>query len=490
MTFQKYLFILVFSTLTCALFAQEQWGLRLSNYGGINSTILNPAYHNTTPFSWDVNLVEGAAHFSNNYAYLRETNLRTILQNRENLNIDLAENFTEGAVPPSNTLLVDFYNDDRDRSMYSLVSVLGPSFYIRLGSNHSIGLVTRARAMTTTRGIDNNFSYYRYDPRPFFEDISIDKFRVASAAWSEIGLNYSYSTFTDNGQLAIGVTAKALMGYEGGFFHNETPFELQKLPGDSLAASAINFSYAHTTTILDTEDYQAERNGQGVAFDLGLVYTLEGNNEALYDWKFGVSLIDVGFINFNQNTTAHQTNIADPLSIGTANYKDLQGLEDTDDFIEYFSYQVLGDSSASTSASSFRLGLPAAFSLQASKSLGRLFYIDAALVQGFPLGGAALQRGSTLALVPRFEHRWFEAALPVTVADWDRTRVGLSLRLGFLTVGSDHLGSIFGNQDFYGSDIYFAVKVNPFSLGKGEGRGGRSRGGASVGRSRVECYEF
>jgi hypothetical protein len=345
--------------------------------------------------------------------------------------------------------------------------------------------------MATTRGIDNNFSYYRYNPQPFFEDISIDEFRMASAAWSEIGLNYSYTANTDNGQLTFGITAKALMGYEGGFFHNETPFELQKLPGDSLAASAINFSYGHTNTILETTDYEPERNGRGMAFDLGVVYTLESNSEALYDWKLGFSLIDVGWINFNRNTTVHQTNIADPLSIGTANYNELQELEEVDEFIEYFSFQVFGDSSASTSGSSFRMGLPAAFSFQASKSLGRLFYIDAALVQGFPFGGAALQRGSTFALVPRFEHRWFEAALPITVADWDRTRVGMSVRLGFLTVGSDHLGSIFGNQDFYGSDIYFAVKVNPFSLGRGDrDRGGRSSRGVRVGRSRVECYEF
>jgi hypothetical protein len=104
MTYHKFLSFVVFIMLSCALFAQEQWGLRLSSYGGINSTLINPAYHSSTPFSWDVNLVEGAAHFTNNYAYLQQTNLRTILQNRDDLNIDLAENFTEGAVPPNNLL--------------------------------------------------------------------------------------------------------------------------------------------------------------------------------------------------------------------------------------------------------------------------------------------------------------------------------------------------------------------------------------------------
>ena len=70
---KKYQLLAFFLLPFCTLQAQEQLGVRLSNYGGINSTLLNPAYHTTTPFRWDVNLLEGAGHITNDYAYLRRT---------------------------------------------------------------------------------------------------------------------------------------------------------------------------------------------------------------------------------------------------------------------------------------------------------------------------------------------------------------------------------------------------------------------------------
>ncbi|MCG8329247.1 MAG: DUF5723 family protein [Chitinophagales bacterium] len=480
---------------TVSLFAQEQLGLRLSNYAGINSTILNPAYHSTTPFSWDVNLVEGAVHFSNNYAFLRQINISHLIKNRDQLEFALASDFTEGLTPGPNTVVVDFFSFNRSRNFYAMSSVMGPSFYIRLTPQHTIGFVSRARFVASGRGIDNALSYYQYEPKPFFQDINVSPFRLASAAWTELGLNYAYTQPTSNGQFSIGVTVKALQAYEGGFFRNDDRFFLQKLPNDSLAASAVNFSYAYTDSNIESDDYAPEKNGNGFSVDLGVVYTIEGNSDAIYDWKFGASLTDIGVLNFKQNASFHEVTIDDLTAIGTQAYQDLQGIEEVDELIETFSSQVLNDPTASLQANDFRMALPAAFSLQASKSIGTLAYLDATLVQGFPMGDAALQRGSLLALVPRFEHRWFGAALPITISDWQATRVGASVRLAFLTIGTEHLGSFISNNDLYGTDLYVSLKINPFSIGSGnrdrssgwEGRGNTKMRGK---KGRVKCYEF
>jgi hypothetical protein len=484
----KSFFFIAFCLLTATLFSQEQLGLRLSNYAGINSTVLNPAYHSTTPFNWDVNIVEGALHFTNNYAYLSQTNIPHLWRNRENLNVILVSGLTPEKPAPPNTAIVDFNTDNRSRYLYSLTSVMGPSFYLRLGQNHTIGLITRARTVSSARGIDNDFSYYQYNPRPFFQDMSIDPFRMATAAWAELGFNYSYSTPTANGQFAIGATLKGLRPYEGAYFNNEALFQLQKLPGDSLAGTAIDFSYAHTTTALDElENYEPQGNGNGFALDLGITYTIEGYSDAIYDWKFGASITDVGWLNFNSNATAYEVRVDDPLSIGTTVYQNIQGLEGAEDYIEYFSFQTLGDPLAARTDDQFRLGLPTAFSLQASKSIGQYTYVDAVFVQGIPISNATLQRSSLLTLNPRFEHRWFEAALPVVVANWQKPTVGLSLRLAFLTIGTDHLGSFVGNNDLYGSDFYLALKLNPFSIGNAETGRGRIRQGQRK-KSKVKCY--
>ena len=131
-------------------------------------------------------------------------------------------------------------------------------------------------------------------------------------------------------------------------------------------------------------------------------------------------------------------------------------------------------------------------SIQIDKSLGSLFFLGAAYTQGIPLGPGALQRGSYLAVAPRLEHRWVEAALPVSVYDWEEVRVGLALRLAFLSVGTSHLGGFVQHSNLNTADFYFAIKVNPFELpgkkSKGWKRGdGRYRSG---GRGKVHCYDF
>jgi len=487
MILKKSPLLLIALGLSISLIAQEQLGLRLSNYAGINSTVLNPAYHGTTPFGWDANLVEGALHFNNNYAYLRSTRVPTLIRERETLEYALASDFTEGNSPGPNTVVVDFYRFNRSRNLYAMGSVMGPSFYVRLGPRHSIGLITRARFVASARGVDNALSYYQYDPKPFFQDINVSPFCMAAAGWGELGFNYAYTQPTYNGKFTAGITIKALQASEGGYWRNEDRFFLQKLPNDSLSASAVNFSYAYAGYSLEADKYEPQKNGGGFSVDLGMTYTIEGNSEAIYDWKFGASLMDVGWLNFTENARTHRISVEDPVAIGTAAYQDIQGFEEAEEYIEYFSYQILNDSTASTQGNEFRMALPAAFSLQASKSIGRLAYVDAVLVQGFPMGDAALQRGSMFSVVPRFEHRWFEAALPITMYDWRATRVGLSVRLAFLTIGTEHLGSFISNNDLYGTDFYVGLKVNPFSFGKGDGRnriGGGRKGG------KVKCYEF
>lgn len=477
--------------LSSALTAQEQLGLRLSNYAGINSTVLNPAYHGTTPLGWDANLVEGALYLNNNYAYLRSTSISRLIRERAKLEYNLVSDFTEADPPGPNNIVVDFYRFNRSRNLYAMGSVMGPSFFVRLGPRHAIGLLTRARFVASARSVSNGLSYYQYNPKPFFQDINVPPFRMAAAGWGELGFNYAYTQPTYNGQLTAGITIKALQASEGAYWRNEERFFLQKLPNDSLASNSVNFSYAYAGYSLETDTYTPQRNGGGFSVDLGVAYTIEGNSEAIYDWKFGASLVDIGWLNFTENARAHQVTVDNPVAISTAAYLDIQGLNEGEEYIEYFSYQILNDSSASTRGSEFQMALPAAFSLQASRSLGRLAYVDAVLVQGFPMGDAALQRGSMLSVVPRFEHRWLEAALPITLYDWRTTRIGLSLRLAFLTIGTEHLGSFISNNDLYGTDFYVGLKVSPFSLGKGDGWGGRrNRIGDRKKRGKVKCYEF
>jgi hypothetical protein len=57
-------------------------------------------------------------------------------------------------------------------------------------------------------------------------------------------------------------------------------------------------------------------------------------------------------------------------------------------------------------------------------------------------------------------------ATPLILSNYETVRMGFSARLGILTIGSDDLFSLFGKNDFNGSSVYAALKINPFGNSK------------------------
>ena len=76
-----------------------------------------------------------------------------------------------------------------------------------------------------------------------------------------------------------------------------------------------------------------------------------------------------------------------------------------------------------------------------------------------------------LALMPRYERKRFEVAVPISFYEQFKPRVGLGIRWGALTIGSDMLGPLFGLTDSYGADFYVGLSIK--SKGKCGGSNGR-----------------
>jgi len=72
----------------------------------------------------------------------------------------------------------------------------------------------------------------------------------------------------------------------------------------------------------------------------------------------------------------------------------------------------------------------------------------------------------------------------MTLYNWQDFRLGTSMRIGFLTVGSDNIGGFVGKSALTGMDFYFSLKANPFTLNFLGGSGGRRKGKS------VKCYKF
>jgi hypothetical protein len=156
------------------------------------------------------------------------------------------------------------------------------------------------------------------------------------------------------------------------------------------------------------------------------------------------------------------------------------------------SQAFLGAPEASLLGHSFTVGLPTALSVQFDVEVVHRVFVGALLTQRVPLLQRSLKRPNTLAVVPRFEHRWGSLSLPIVLNDWQSLRLGMAARLGWLYLGTDNMGSYVKKKKLTGGDVYIGLKINAFSMGlrrRGSVSGGHStRSGRNL--RKIKCYEF
>ncbi len=469
------------------LFGQEQLGLRLENYAGVNSLGLNPAGNLTNDLRWDVNIATVNFFVENNYTYIENTNTLDLLKNTSDGDFYHAPDLVETQAP-ADAYIVNFFSNARKRFGIIQTEIMGPSVAIRFGEQHSAGIFTKARTMFSGQGLPNEFSYYQYDSRPFLDNFEIGSFEIAAMSWRELGFNYAFKAPANNGAFAFGINAKFLTGYEAAYFQHSGSTQYAKNTQNSAIVEdvLVDFGYTNSNLVENSNDFEVQKNGHGFAIDIGVLNIIEGNTED-YLFKIGLSILDIGYINFNENATAHIIRTDSTRLLGGNDFNQFTGLSELDDMAQLFSNQALSDPNASYYDDNFKLWLPTAFSLQVDYSFTENIFFNTTLVQRILLSGIAVERGNIFALSPRFEHRWFSASIPVVLYNWQDFRVGLAARLAFLTIGSDNLGSFFGDNNYSGTDFYVALKINAFRAGLD---GGGKKFGKRTKGKKIKCYDF
>ncbi len=470
----------------CFILAQEQLGLRLGNYAGVYGLGVNPTASFNNPLRWDINLAGTSVFFDNSYAYIQKSNIKTILRN---LNEAKVAPFVEDLnTLPANAPILDFYVDGRKKFLNSKNTFHLPSIAFKINAQHSVGLFWNIRAEGGSNDIPPSLNFYSIYKKPFTTIFQLPPARAVGMVWSEIGFNYAFQQEIGNNHFSIGTNIKYLQGYEAAYAVNKKLFSVSQYPSDTIFFSQPNIHYGFASSNDTGKDLHPEQNGTGVGIDIGVNYTIGDEEEDGYLARFGASVLDMGYIRFTKNAAQHQILIDKDFKLWSAEYKNFKSVRES---LNLLSYQVLNDSTKSTTGNRFALGLPTGLSLQADVKLIKYCYVNAFLMQRIP-SKLGIQRTNILAITPRFEHRWFEASLPIVVYNWQRARVGAAIRLAFLTVGTDYLGSFSSNNNVTGSDFYVALKVNPFNLGldfSGLSLGKSKKKGRYSSR-KVKCYKF
>lgn len=450
--------------------AQEMWGITTSNYAGSTGTLLNPTSIITSKLYMDINLATADIFFENNYAFIHK-------QDYSLFHFIRGKDFPEYG---PDALPFDHYTGKNDKYVYASELLKGPSAMVAIG-RHAFAIHTGARVLSSLYRIPYdiaNFGYYGLDytqqHNVFYQN---KNFGSGELAIGEIGLTYAYS-FLKSGMedWSAGITLKRYFSVGGGYLQardikyivlNDTTINIVNL--DAEVGYSVPLDYDNN----DFPDDGPRIKGGGFGVDIGFTYQ---NRELSYQkkrisklcrqryinyiYRIGVSLIDVGYVNFKTNAQVHDYNNVSEywINIDTLNYYNINQLARTLSDVFY------GDPDSSYQGDKVRVFLPTALSLQGDYKITKHWYAGAVIIQPLRLGKAYIRRPAQMVLIPRYESAKFEFSVPLSLYDYIYPRIGASVRYHFLTIGTDDLLGLAGMTNFTGLDFYVGIKIN-FSKG-------------------------
>lgn len=447
---------------------QEASGVRMSTYSGINGVRLNPSGLVNSHLYYDINIAAGDIFLQNNFLYIHQQDFSFMNFLKRNPDLPSTDVPGQGLDYDGNTNLIRGFEQ---------TDLYGPGFSIALG-NHAFGLFTRVVTMTSASEIPGYlgellFEGIEYEP---LHDIpqDHDRFEAASAGWWETGFSYAYR-FKEKlfHHWSAGINIRRLWGYAGTHLVsydakytvvNDSVIDIRNL--DAGIGYSVPVDYENNDFPVDGRTFK----GRGMAIDLGVTFTHKKNVSVKrtfksycqykyqeYQYKIGVSLLDLGGISFDENVMdqRYENVSVNWQSADTLEYRDIN------DLMGQLSEVFYGDpNTASTGTGTFRLGMPTALSIQGDYNYFKNWHISGFVVVPLKLRTSQLKRpGQALASLS-YQTDAFEVSLPVSLYEFRKPRIGLSARIYYFTIGTDKLGGFFGFDDFYGMDFYFSLKFH------------------------------
>ncbi|MFC2101807.1 DUF5723 family protein [Bacteroidota bacterium] len=458
--------------------AQEMLGTTLGNYAGINSVQLNPSAMLGSRQWLDIQLVGLDVSLQNNYMYLSKHEF--VIWDIFKAGFELPSHAEEYGTEVRNFYR---YNNPNRKHVFLNLRMNGPGAML-LWKDHAFGIHTAVRSVTSIRKLPYdlaNFLYLglNYKPQQNINYQTDKRFGITQMTWFEVGLSYAYKVYGKGfNRLDAGLSVRKLFGLTA-LYSIIDNLDYMVLDDSTMQVNNLKANYGFSLPVTynsnsigtDTDPLIA---GGGWGFDMGVTYTrlkrmhqsqyIDRPCEQPYEdylYRVGVALIDIGGIKFKHRA---QTYAIDNQS---SYWEDLThfNFSTIDQLMDTISYKFYGDPNATYVDEKFTLWLPSALSVQFDYHYQNNWYVNAALIFPFQLSKVSLARPALLAVTPRYESRWFDASLPVSLYNWYQMRMGVAFRFYLLTIGTEKLGPFLGLSNFNGMDLYFTIKI---PLEKGE----------------------
>lgn len=438
------------------LFSQDKLGFVNSKYAGINSVYINPTSLLNSKIFVDVNIVGVSLFAENNLMYFPKKTFSPILRK-----------FTDPIQNLKEVTKRGFLN----------LKIEGPAVGISY-DDYSFGFFMNGRVMGEAKVskdlaafVLKNSSQNNFIGQSFKNQNAY----FAVGAWVEFGLNVGYMYKRNHYSFRnIGVNLKYLVGI------GHADIRLNNMDYDVTKSNTLDNVHLKSSYKFNEPNWNA---GKGYAIDLGWSYSrmldpvsnyypnnkrANGCKHIDYKYKLGVSITDLGFINYKKNATVKQVEYDD----GGINL-DSSKINSIESFDKEISNA--GNGLNIKSKERFTSIMPIGISVQYDYNFENNIYLNSMITIGSRIVGN-IKRPDIISTTIRYDRKYFGAAIPLSLYNWKYPQLGFSLRFGTnLIIGTDRAGFIFGKvRDTYGADIYFNLKFAIFKHCGNKRRGMKS----------------
>jgi outer membrane protein OmpA-like peptidoglycan-associated protein len=499
---------------TSSVNAQEMLGAVNSNYSGTTSLGFNPSTFVDNRLGLDIGLGLGGFSIDNDYVYFPRGKASFPGFN-DIFNSNSGDDRKFSDVKTYNTSAKNAAMNATGRFLPAAFHIKDHWFAIQPWTIRTSLTLDNVQYALAKFAYEQDGIHYKPLHGQYFDMPSMN---VGFMTWSEVGLTYGHSILNQNKSYLKGaLTIKREFGHvalysrvnEGAKFRiTRDPKDYDYSLGDDLNNNGIpnehadsviyDTTYANGTGRLemtnmnieygsaynpDNQDYSPYTPdgvlGTGWGFDFGLTYefrpdynkftyemdgkTYDDPTQNHYLLRIGAALTDVGKITFDDHSTAYQLQsdyvnwkgwdsieVLPPVFSGeVSNDQGKAGFDTT--FSKLF---YKGNPTASERGKKFDMGLPRAFNLNVDWQVVRYAFLNVTYISRWKRNTPEVAATNMLAVTPRFEYHWIDVALPMSWYQYNRFRMGISLRVAGLTVGSDKLGGVLGLTDMGGMDYY------------------------------------
>jgi hypothetical protein len=453
-----------------------------SRAGGSLTVHNNPASIVHIPFGWDVTVFSMQEKHTTNAFLLNNASLFNL------------RNMKIGAV-----------NGNGKRFIAGNTDVHLFNARIRLDGRQAIAFGINFRSAFSASTSRGNWQDTIQDLHSFL-DINANNLPLSATAratnWLEIFGSYG-RTIVDNGSAIInaGVTLSLNRGLGGAYIDaNKINYFRSGAPDNPSFDINSEVYYGYSANIDDARDNSFRdvfsHSRTGFSLSAGVEYIMpsfEGESEYDYDWKIGVSVLDLGFSSykFSRNSrfaVFNKNNITD--SMVESSFENVESIEEAIDTLTSLA------GSTSTPTGNFNVMHPARIVINADRHLQGNFYLNAELT--IPVSSILSNKYlfvrdiNLLSVTPRYESRLLGAYLPVTFNTQKQFWIGGAFRAGPLLLGIHNWANLFGKNKLHRGGFYLALTFRPGKKKEADSNTSRD-GGPGLSRKQrrlLDCFKF